>query len=307
MLNNNKENINTEFDSKSLNLGYTSLQPSIPAPHTMCNLDLNNISQDRSCRVHSESHSDPAYLSCDLRQLAELRLWASTYEASSKTYLATRQRINSSSNLINHLAGINIQLELTKQAKAHSKKMMFASYKRAFPHIYNWAKDTPGLASSSDLAWLMAIIGEPCVKTPYKRTSSVSEDHICSSKCGNDNHLVSLEPSYRSVSQLWQYCGHGSIVNRYKGMSQAETLSCGNTHAKMLIHRLAESCVKMIGSETRKKSPYRDTYEQAREAKLNKNEWSDGRKHGHAIRITAKTILKDLWIVSNSKVNKKEI
>lgn len=261
-------------------------------------------SQEGDGRGDTETQRGLAAPSCDPRQLAELRLWAATYEAASKELQSAKQRFHSTDNLTQHITGGDIQIDLADQAKKHARKMLFASYKRAFPAIYAWAKGVPGFASSSDLAWLLAIIGDPGAKTPHTRMTEAPEGHECSTKCGAKGHLVALETSWRSVGQLWQYCGHGAAVKRTKGMSAEDAMSGGSTQAKTLVHRLAESCMKMQGGVTatgvdRKRSPYRDVYDAARLAKEGREDWSDAHKHNHALRITAKEILRDLWIVSN--------
>lgn len=260
--------------------------------------------QEGGSQRASETHCPSAVPSCDPRQLAELRLWAATYEAASKELQAAKQRFHSTDNLTQHITGGDIQADLADQAKKHARKMLFASYKRAFPAIYAWAKTVPGFASSSDLAWLLAIIGDPGVKTPHARMTAAPEGHECSTKCGAKGHLVALGTSWRTVGQLWQYCGHGAAVKRTKGMSAEDALSGGSTQAKTLVHRLAESCMKMQGGVTatgvvRQRSPYRDVYDAARLKQDGREDWSDAHKHNHALRITAKEILRDLWIVSN--------
>ena len=236
----------------------------------------------------------------DPRQLAELRLWAATYEAASKQLMATHQRLGSTDNLTQHIAGADAQLAIARQAKAHARKMMLASYRRTFPTIYQWAKSVPGLATSSDLAWLLATTGDPTVKRPHVRTETPPEGHQCSTKCGEGRHLVALETSPRTVGQLWSYCGHGAALRRRAGMTQADALALGSTQAKTLAHRMAESCMKMPGSETRARSPYRDVYDAARESVVGRDDWTDGHKHNHALRLTAKAILRDLWVVSST-------
>lgn len=99
-----------------------------------------------------------------------------------------------------------------------------------------------------------------------------------------------IEPSRpRSVSELWSYCGYavdteGKAVRRKKGV-QARY----NPVAKMRAFLIAESCIKQAHS------PYRAVYDEARLAWADR-ETSDGHKHNHALRVTAKEILKDMWI-----------
>ena len=236
--------------------------------------------------------------------LLTLRMWAATYDAASRNKMATDARFRELTNLQQHLPGADVQQAFAKQQKDHARKMLFAAYQRAFPTIYAWAVHVPGLATSSDLAWLLALTGDPRVKQPYIRLEAEPAGHVCCEKCGPGKHLVALEETPRTVSQLWSYCGHGAAVKRRKGMTAAEALAGGNTMAKTLAHRLAEACMKLPGGTTktgatRKRSPYRDVYDAVRLKVEGREDWSDGHKHNHAVRLTAKAILKDLWLVQH--------
>lgn len=236
--------------------------------------------------------------------LLTLRMWAATYDAASRNKMATDARFRELTNLQQHLPGADVQQKFAKQQKAHARKMLFAAYQRAFPTIHGWAVNVPGLATSSDLAWLLALTGDPRVKQPYIRLADEPAGHVCCEKCGPGKHLVALEETPRKVSELWSYCGHGAAIRRRKGMTAAEALAGGNTMAKTLAHRLAEACMKMPGGVTstgkaRKRSPYRDVYDTARAKVEGREDWSDGHKHNHAVRLTAKAILKDLWLVQH--------
>lgn len=236
--------------------------------------------------------------------LLTLRMWAATYDAASRNKMATDARFRELTNLQQHLPGAEDQQRYAKQQKDHARKMLFAAYQRAFPTIYAWAVNVPGLATSSDLAWLLALTGDPRVKQPYIRLEAEPAGHVCCEKCGPGKHLVALEETPRKVSELWSYCGHGAAIKRRKGMTAAEALAGGNTMAKTLAHRLAEACMKMPGGTTktgtvRKRSPYRDVYDAVRLKVEVREDWTDGHKHNHAVRLTAKAILKDLWLVQH--------
>lgn len=236
--------------------------------------------------------------------LLTLRMWAATYDAASRNKMATDARFRELTNLQQHLPGAEDQKMYAAKQKDHARKMLFAAYQRAFPTIYAWAVNVPGLATSSDLAWLLALTGDPRVKQPYIRLTDEPAGHVCCEKCGPGKHLVALEETPRKVSELWSYCGHGAAIKRRKGMTAAEALAGGNTMAKTLAHRLAEACMKMPGGTTktgtvRKRSPYRDVYDAVRLKVEVREDWTDGHKHNHAVRLTAKAILKDLWLVQH--------
>lgn len=121
-------------------------------------------------------------------------------------------------------------------------------------------------------------------------------------------HLRQDRP--RTVSELWAYAGYHTIPSTVGDPTAADAPS-GNvaarrrkgvksnwsSEAKTRAYLIAESCVKAIGSENRRRSPYRDVYDKRKaHVKATHPEWSDGHHHNDALRITAKTILKDLWI-----------
>lgn len=91
-----------------------------------------------------------------------------------------------------------------------------------------------------------------------------------------------------NVAKLWSYCGLNPDRQRRKGMSQEEALACGNPRARKQLWLIA---TRMLMSGNR------DTYD-ARRAATADREWTDGHKHNDALRIVAKTFVKDLWIAS---------
>jgi hypothetical protein len=192
------------------------------------------------------------------------------------------------------------------------------------------------------VARLLGAIGDPIHAEPWIWMDESPEGHECSFRCGKDRHLVALEPFDRTPRQLLAYCGHGDpAAKRRKGMDQADTLALGNPVAKMLLHLLAESCVKQIGSAgtttesdvvtgaglcatgggtddpviltddaaanaatavtraPRRRSPYRDAYDQAKAKYEAREEWTQAHKHNAALRFTAKQIGIDLWRVAS--------
>lgn len=88
----------------------------------------------------------------------------------------------------------------------------------------------------------------------------------------------------RGPAELWAYCGFSPDQKRRKGER-----SNWNPTAKMRMRLIAESCVKQMHS------PYRAVYDEAR-ASWADRDTTDLHKHNHALRVVAKTILRDLWI-----------
>jgi hypothetical protein len=177
-------------------------------------------------------------------------------------------------------------------------KAMVSNYREVAPDIYQWVEDTVGLGHVL-MARLLGEIGHPIWAFPSHWEGT-----------GDKRVLVADDPFKRNVAKLWAYCGHGDPARKlHKGMTDKELYAMGNPKARMLAHLLAESCAKSPGGETktgvmRKRSPYRDTYEAGRaryESRVDETgkPWPDGRKHNAALRLTAKEILLDLWVLAD--------
>ena len=74
-------------------------------------------------------------------------------------------------------------------------------------------------------------------------------------------------------------------------MTASDAASLGSPRAKMIVHLMAECCMKQ------RTSPYRVVYDEAR-MDYESRDWTDGHRHNAALRKTAKAILKDLWVVA---------
>lgn len=113
------------------------------------------------------------------------------------------------------------------------------------------------------------------------------------------------EATERTVSQLWSYCGYGDAKLQVRRRGEK-----GNWNAtlKMRAFLIAESCMKTPTS------PYRVVYDDARAKYATAvhaeeckrcgpsgkpaqpgSDLSDGHKHARALRLVAKTFLRDLW------------
>lgn len=167
--------------------------------------------------------------------------------------------------------------------------------------IRAWQKATPGIGEDL-LARLLGHLGDPRWATPHHWEGT-----------GAARVLVTDPPFERTVSQLWQYAGHGRPGRVTKGMSAPELAALGSPNLKMLVHLNAEACMKT------RTSPYRLVYEQARQDYTGKvhtvecvrcgpsgkpaqvdTPWNPGHQHAAALRKVGKEILRDLWIVSGA-------
>lgn len=218
--------------------------------------------------------------------------------------------------LANRLRSGTVPADITAEVRAdldHTEKMlrrgMVKAFRRAAPEVADWTRETVGLGEET-MARLLGAIGHPVIARPHHWEGT-----------GSDRVLVPDEPYLRSVSQLWSYCGHGDPNRkRRKGMDADEAMALGSPHAKKLVYLLAVACIKQAGSAQpssqatpeaapaehgadgasplRRRSPYRDVYDDRRLATLGRSDWTDGHKHADALRIVGKRILRDLWVVA---------
>ena len=195
------------------------------------------------------------------------------------------------------------RLDATKKAAG---KMLIACYKRVVPpELVEWQQSTPGLGDST-IARVLGHLGDPYIATPHWWEGT-----------GPKRRLMGGEPYIRTVSQLWQYCGHGDPMRRpTKGMTAEQAAAMGSPQLKMLVHLQAQWC--MMG-----KGPYRTTYEEVRAKVEDKTHtvacvrcgpsgkpkepgtpWNLGHQHAHALRIVGKEILRDMWLARHNEVTR---
>jgi hypothetical protein len=213
----------------------------------------------------------------------------------------------------NRLGSSQVDQEITGAILRHAQVaedaaglVMRRAFRTAAPHLVAWVKQTKGVGEHL-VARLLGAIGDPVIANPMTWMEKPPEGHVCDPRrCKKKvddkkaRHLVAL-PSYRrTVSQLWSFCGHGDPTRkRRKGMTQTEAFAAGNPLAKMVVHLMAECCMKCNGS------PYRAVYDVARVTYESREGWKPGHQHNAALRKVGKEILRDLWIVANSKNGEK--
>jgi hypothetical protein len=230
-------------------------------------------------------------------QWLQLRIWAEQFEDSQKARIAATNRAER--------GGVNpdiysAHLELLANAEHICKLHLAKCYRNTVPDtVRQWQQQTPGIGQHL-LGRILGQLGHPVHATPHHWEGT-----------GQNRKLIEDEPYNRSISQLWQYCGHGAPTRRTKGMTANELYAQGSPKLKMLVHLLSEACMKTMSS------PYRVVYEQTRldvETKTHTVEcvrcgpsgkpaqpgspWAKGHQHAHALRIVGKEILKDLWLAA---------
>ena len=238
----------------------------------------------------------------------ELRVWAEMFEDAQKARIAARNRAER--------GGVDpvvyaAHIDALERSEHSCGLALRRCYRRVVsPEIVAWQRSATGIGEHL-LARLLGTIGHP-VRTEKHHWDCVKGERI----------LVSDGPFSRRMSDLWSYCGHGdSSRKRERGMSAEDAAALGNPRAKVLVHLLAESCVKFKGGDladaapngngqakdrsttsddppSRAASPYRPVYDEARARYASKEEWTPGHQHAAALRLVGKEILRDLWLVA---------
>lgn len=258
-------------------------------------------------RIDNQTRADDGYPT--LRSASEI------FEDVQRTRIAVENRIRT--------APIDVELIRSHLEGLHHTEHQLALYMRRVmrkiaPEITAWQKETPGVGEHL-LARLLGQIGHPVTTTVHAWEGT-----------GTDRTLVAVGTKRRRVSDLWSYCGHGDPTRRArKGMTAEEAFGLGNPRAKMIVHLIAEGCMKAVGgsattetqptkaSPTRRRSPYRDVYDTRRMDTAERvhaapcvrcgpsgkpapegSPWSAGHQHADALRVVGKEFLRDLWIVA---------
>jgi hypothetical protein len=284
------------------------VEPSDPArspseTHRKCGgVNSEGIDTDQG---GSESHHGPVGVGAfpyDEEGWLLLRILADTHNDLMTTRIGIDHRATRAAINPDTVVGVASLLEA---AEDEAWKQVRATFRRVAPEIAAWVKDTPGLGERL-VARLLGTIGHPIVAHPYRWMDEAPDGHDCDpDRCGA-RHLVAFEPFLRSPSQLRQFCGAGSPDRRVKGMTQEQALRLGNPRAKSLVHLIAEGAMKSAGGETatgivRKRSPYRDIYDEGRLRYAEREGWTKARQHNASLRLIKKAFLLDLWLVAQGK------
>ncbi len=230
-------------------------------------------------RVATQTGSADGYLS--LRAIAEV------YEDIQRVRIAVFNRIDRApidSEILSAALGGIATFDKGGKVNGGSEHRIALLLHRTFrkvvePEIRAWAKDTIGVGEHM-LARLLGVIGHPVHTTVHDWEGD-----------GEERVLFVKGQMERRVSDLWSYCGHGDPNRRRrKGMSAKETALLGSPRAKMIVHLMAESCLK-----AKARSPYGPVYDFARAKYEARDGWTPMHQHNAALRLVGKEILRDLW------------
>ncbi len=163
----------------------------------------------------------------------ELRMYAEVFNDVQEFRKVTLNKlrsdtVNDEAGRFSHMAKVfdEVEHEMSMGMKRELRKTVG-------PAVLAWQKSQSGIGEHL-LARLIGTIGNPYLATPYRWQGT-----------GEDRVLVEDPPYVRSVGQLWAYCGHGDPERKMrKGITAEELAEMGNPKAKMLVHLLAEACVK---------------------------------------------------------------
>lgn len=213
-----------------------------------------------------------------------LKLWAEAFHDAQQSRIALGNRLHAASVDPDQVSALLDGMDSVEKAL---RRKMIRTFRSAFPELARWAKDTPGIGEHT-IARLCGAVGDPCIARPHHWDGT-----------GKERTLVADPPYWRTVSQLWAYCGVGDPTRKpRKGMTAEDAFALGNPRAKVIIHMAAESAMKCAGSETRARSPFRDTYDLGRlHYGESHPEWTKGHNHNAALRLVKKAILREVWCV----------
>jgi hypothetical protein len=227
----------------------------------------------------------------------ELRIWAEMFEDAMQQRIAANNRAERGGVDPTIYAAYTDALQKAENVCALE---MRRCYRRVVPEsIRTWQKNTHGLGEHG-IARLLGHLGHPRIATPHHWEGT-----------GSARTLIADEPFERTISQLWQYCGHGRAERKRKGMTADELAAQGSPALKMIVHIIADRTMYQ------KASPYRVVYDDIKTKCADKTHsvecvrcgpsgkpaqpgtpWKPGHIHAHALRITGKEILRDLWLVA---------
>ena len=259
-----------------------------------------------------ESPAPPTAVPKTKRQAAggwlELRIWAEMLHDAQLARIAAVNRAERGGVDAGVYAAHVAQMESVEHACALALRRSFRRV--APPELVAWQKAEKGVGEHL-LARLLGHLGDPLIATPHRWMERPPEGHICDpARCGATRHLVGFEPSERSVSQLWAYCGHGDPNRRkFKGMTADDAMGLGSPGCKMLLWNLSVACMKQQPG-----AKFRDVYEARRVTTVERvhaapcvrcgpsgkpaaegSPWSKAHQHADALRIVGKELLRDLW------------
>lgn len=148
-----------------------------------------------------------------------------------------------------------------------------------------WQQSVKGVAEKS-IARLVAETGDPC----WREVGHFEGE-------GEKRRWVVDGVVPRTVGQLWSYCGVGDPQRRRrKGMAQEDALAGGNANARKAVWMIAY--LTMLSRD----SDYRPVYDLRRAVTVDRvadgKPWTKRHAHNDALRIVAKTFLRDLWLAA---------
>jgi hypothetical protein len=173
---------------------------------------------------------------------AALRQAAEMYADHQNLRIVSDNRIRS---LTVHPEAYALHSEMLHDLEKGLSRNLIRIYRDTAPTgVLEWQAQTVGVGEHM-IARLLGHLGHPRLAVPkyWARNITIGDAEFGDAE-NPKRMLVDGDPFLRSVSQLWQFCGHGAPSRRRAGMTQEEAFALGNPHCKMLLHLIAESVVK---------------------------------------------------------------
>ena len=126
------------------------------------------------------------------------------------------------------------------------REMLMDTYAQKVPaHVREWAAGIPGIATGELFPKLLGFIGHPRIAIPWHWEESV---------------LVPGEPYYRSLRELWSWCGCGDPGRNPRDMTKPtreQLLACGKrTQVRPVLHAFSSYLVTAGTPVTKKGSKF---------------------------------------------------
>lgn len=236
----------------------------------------------------------------------------------------TRQAVGNRQWAGNSLHVLDVEMNEALMASALNTEEQFAKaltrvYKQVVPdELQAWQKAAKGVGDLQ-FARLLGEIGDPFIATPYSWSTTPPKDHVCLPlQCGKERHLVAGVPFYRTLPQLWQYCGLGDPNRRVtKNITAEGLMALGKPQGKVLMHRI----VAQVVMAKRFNGEYAVLYDAIKNGYVSKtheseckrcgpsgkpaqpgSSWSPGHQDAAAKRYVAKEILRDIYTIRKNAV-----
>ena len=138
-------------------------------------------------------------------------------------------------------------ITMAQDLEKRYREMLMGKYATVVPaHVREWAAGIPGIATGELFPKLLGFIGHPRIAIPWHWEESA---------------LVPGEPYYRSLRELWSWCGCGDPARNPRDLvkrpPQEQVLACGKrTQVRPVLHVFSSYLVTAGTPVTKDKSKF---------------------------------------------------